>query len=194
MKVPVEERDLLPDSAAKMQLGHLFVTSASPVQSVECDPDISFRTDSSVALGSITYMCQWCGALKDEAPAAKPREYVRGRQGALGGDSVVSVRASFKRRHLNDMSRRSRDPDVINTLNTISGSEESGNFDVKDEPRFDRPVTDRVDVILEKVEKDRHSSCYNIGEKLGIDHNSFETFEKMLDIQKARYLGPIRTH
>ncbi|GBP81230.1 hypothetical protein EVAR_55726_1 [Eumeta japonica] len=41
------------------------------------------------------------------------------------------------------------------------------NFDVKYEPRSGRPVTDEVDAILGKVEKDRYISSYNIGEDLG---------------------------
>lgn len=28
------------------------------------DPDIAYRTDTCVALGSMTYKCQWCNALK----------------------------------------------------------------------------------------------------------------------------------
>ncbi|GBP81280.1 hypothetical protein EVAR_54310_1 [Eumeta japonica] len=35
-----------------------------------------------------------------------------------------------------------------------------GNFDVKDYPRFGRPVTDKVDAILKKVEQDRHISLF----------------------------------
>ncbi|GBP38998.1 hypothetical protein EVAR_95618_1 [Eumeta japonica] len=37
---------------------------------------------------------------------------------------------------------------------------ESGNFDVEHEPRCRRLVTDKVDAILDKVEKHRHiNSC-----------------------------------
>ncbi|GBP82748.1 hypothetical protein EVAR_76826_1 [Eumeta japonica] len=38
----------------------------------------------------------------------------------------------------------------------------SGNFDVKDEPRFGRPPLDKVDAILEKIEQDQHINSYDI--------------------------------
>ncbi|GBP49950.1 Histone-lysine N-methyltransferase SETMAR [Eumeta japonica] len=49
---------------------------------------------------------------------------------------------------------------------------QSGYFDVKDEPRFGRPVTDKVDAISGKVEQDRHISSYVIVEELEIDHKT----------------------
>ncbi|GBP37376.1 Pickpocket protein 28 [Eumeta japonica] len=47
---------------------------------------------------------------------------------------------------------------------------QSGNFDVKDELFSGRPITDKIDAILEKVEEDRHISPYDIAEDLKIDH------------------------
>ncbi|GBP28481.1 hypothetical protein EVAR_93428_1 [Eumeta japonica] len=44
---------------------------------------------------------------------------------------------------------------------------QSSNFDDKAEPRSGRPVTDKVDAILKKVEQDRHLSSYNIAKKAG---------------------------
>ncbi|GBP10828.1 hypothetical protein EVAR_5421_1 [Eumeta japonica] len=41
-----------------------------------------------------------------------------------------------------------------------------GNFDVKDQPRSGRPVTNKVDAILEKIEQDQHISSYHIAEEL----------------------------
>ncbi|GBP90915.1 hypothetical protein EVAR_66259_1 [Eumeta japonica] len=64
-----------------------------------------------------------------------------------------------------------------------------GNFDVKDEPLSGRPVTDKVDAILEKVERDRHISSYNIAEELGIEHKTVLKIYK-----KARYSGTTRAH
>ncbi|GBP18917.1 Histone-lysine N-methyltransferase SETMAR [Eumeta japonica] len=55
---------------------------------------------------------------------------------------------------------------------------ESGNFDVKDEPRSGRPVTDKVDAILEKVEQDRHISSYEIAEELEFGHKTVLTLLK----------------
>ncbi|GBO99187.1 hypothetical protein EVAR_489_1 [Eumeta japonica] len=49
---------------------------------------------------------------------------------------------------------------------------ESVNFDVKDEPRFGRLVTDKVDANLEKVEQDWHITSYDIAEELGIDYKT----------------------
>jgi len=47
---------------------------------------------------------------------------------------------------------------------------QSGNFDVKNAPRFDRPITEKVDEIMEKIEQDRHISSHDIGKELNIDH------------------------
>ncbi|GBP13285.1 Histone-lysine N-methyltransferase SETMAR [Eumeta japonica] len=41
--------------------------------------------------------------------------------------------------------------------------------DVENESGSGRPVTDKIDAIFEKVEKDRHISSYDIAEDLGID-------------------------
>ncbi|GBP84760.1 hypothetical protein EVAR_67318_1 [Eumeta japonica] len=46
------------------------------------------------------------------------------------------------------------------------------NFDVKCGHRSGRPVTDKVDAVLEKVEKDRHISSYNIAEELKTDQKT----------------------
>ena len=48
----------------------------------------------------------------------------------------------------------------------------SGNFEVKDEPRPDRPIVEKVDEILEKIEVDRHISSRDIATELNIDHKS----------------------
>ncbi|GBP95156.1 hypothetical protein EVAR_70382_1 [Eumeta japonica] len=45
---------------------------------------------------------------------------------------------------------------------------QSGNFDVKDEPRSGRPVTDEVQAILEKVEPDQVVIAAH-GQKLGAE-------------------------
>ncbi|GBP82245.1 Putative uncharacterized protein FLJ37770 [Eumeta japonica] len=71
---------------------------------------------------------------------------------------------------------------------------QSHDFDVKDEPRSGRPVTDKVDAILEKVKQDRHIS-YDIAEELGIDYKTVlihlkeDTYKK-----KARHLDPTGPH
>ena len=46
----------------------------------------------------------------------------------------------------------------------------SGNFGLKDEPRPGRPIVEKVDKILKKIEVDRHISSRDIATKLNIDH------------------------
>lgn len=36
------------------------------------------------------------------------------------------------------------------------------NFDVKNAPRAGRPITEKVNEIMEKIEQDRHISSYDI--------------------------------
>ena len=48
----------------------------------------------------------------------------------------------------------------------------SGNFDVKDEPRPGRPIVEKVDEILKKIEVDRHISSRDIATELNIDHKT----------------------
>ncbi|EFN78260.1 Histone-lysine N-methyltransferase SETMAR, partial [Harpegnathos saltator] len=48
----------------------------------------------------------------------------------------------------------------------------SGNFDVKDKSRSGRPITEKADEILEKVQQDKHISSVDIGIELGIDHKT----------------------
>lgn len=46
----------------------------------------------------------------------------------------------------------------------------SGNFSVKDAPRSNRPVTEKVDEISQLMEQDRHASCQEMAEALNINH------------------------
>lgn len=48
----------------------------------------------------------------------------------------------------------------------------SGNFDVKDSPRTGRPICEKVDEILKKVEEDRHISSYDIAKELNISQQT----------------------
>jgi len=41
---------------------------------------------------------------------------------------------------------------------------------VKDEPRFGRPIIEKSDEIMIKVERDKHVSTMEIARELGIDH------------------------
>ncbi|GBP44537.1 hypothetical protein EVAR_86760_1 [Eumeta japonica] len=63
------------------------------------------------------------------------------------------------------------------------------NYDSKDEPRSGRSATENVDVILVKVEQDRHSGSYDIAKELRIDHKTVMTHLQKLDIQIRSILG-----
>ncbi|GBP48253.1 Cyclic AMP response element-binding protein A [Eumeta japonica] len=52
---------------------------------------------------------------------------------------------------------------------------QSGNFDVKDEPRSGRPVTIKGGAILEKIEQDWHINSYDIAEELKINYKTVLT-------------------
>ncbi|GBP17834.1 Histone-lysine N-methyltransferase SETMAR [Eumeta japonica] len=65
---------------------------------------------------------------------------------------------------------------------------QSGNFDVKDEPRSGPPPMDKVDAILEKVEQNRHISSYDIAEELGVDYETVLTH-----LKKARFSKRLNT-
>ncbi|GBP60487.1 hypothetical protein EVAR_37523_1 [Eumeta japonica] len=68
---------------------------------------------------------------------------------------------------------------------------QSGNFDANVERRYGRPATDKVEAILEKVEKYRHISSYDITEELRIDHKIILThLQKSWIYKKAQYLSP----
>ncbi|KAL9922417.1 histone-lysine N-methyltransferase SETMAR-like [Glossina fuscipes fuscipes] len=48
----------------------------------------------------------------------------------------------------------------------------SGNLDVKDAPRSGRPITGKVDEILQKIEEDRHINSHDVARELNIDHKT----------------------
>ncbi|GBP46258.1 hypothetical protein EVAR_30387_1 [Eumeta japonica] len=78
----------------------------------------------------------------------------------------------------------------VRSLLYFLGSCACSNFDIKDEPRSGRPVMDKVDAILEKVEQDRHISSYDIADELRIDHKTVLSHLKKAKHTKAPYLGP----
>jgi len=49
---------------------------------------------------------------------------------------------------------------------------QSRNFDVKDAPRSGRPITRKVDEVMEKIEQHQHISSHDIGKELNIDHKT----------------------
>ncbi|XP_043502668.1 histone-lysine N-methyltransferase SETMAR-like isoform X2 [Polistes fuscatus] len=57
---------------------------------------------------------------------------------------------------------------------------QSGNVDVKDAPRSGRPITEKVDEILEKVEQDRHISSHDIGDEKWITLQQSESSKTMI--------------
>ncbi|GBP39641.1 hypothetical protein EVAR_25464_1 [Eumeta japonica] len=68
-------------------------------------------------------------------------------------------------------------------------------FDAKDEPGSGRPVTDKLDTFVEKVDHDRHFSSHDIAAELGIDHKTLLiSLKRPRYTKKAQYLGPPRAH
>ncbi|GBP56558.1 hypothetical protein EVAR_53632_1 [Eumeta japonica] len=65
---------------------------------------------------------------------------------------------------------------------------QSDDFHVKGELRCNQAVTDKVDVLLEKVDQDRYISSDDIVEVLGTDHKTICPLRKKLDIQKISML------
>ncbi|GBP57351.1 Putative uncharacterized protein FLJ37770 [Eumeta japonica] len=66
---------------------------------------------------------------------------------------------------------------------------QSDHFDVKDQPRSGRPVTEQVDAILEKVKQNRHISSYDLAEELRIDHKTVLTYLKKAGYTKSSIFG-----
>ena len=64
----------------------------------------------------------------------------------------------------------------------------SRNFNIKDQPRSGRPITEKSDAILEKIQQDRHISNHDITYELNIHHQTVLNhlqkagFKKKLDV------------
>jgi len=56
------------------------------------------------------------------------------------------------------------------------------NFDVKNKPFFGRPIIEKYDEIIVKVERDKHMSTVEIARQLSIDHKTV-----LNHLHKARY-------
>ena len=56
---------------------------------------------------------------------------------------------------------------ISGTTNPIGG-----NLNVKDLPRFGRPLTEKADEILQLIAIDRHASCQDITNALGINRQT----------------------
>ena len=69
----------------------------------------------------------------------------------------------------------------------------SGNFHVKDESRPGRPIVEKVDEILKKIEVDRHISTeLNIDHKTVLNHLHKNGYQKKLDTWAVKSLmGPV---
>ncbi|KAJ0179078.1 hypothetical protein K1T71_004790 [Dendrolimus kikuchii] len=144
-------------SYTKLKFNHIYQNSVHVSQSAIMSFILSKRgSDASTAqnLRKIRYISKFYYKKgKNTTQAAKKNSYVY-------GPNAVSVRVAqiwFKRF-------------------------QSGNFDIKDARRSGRPVTDKIDVIFEKVEQDRHISSYDVAGELGIDHKTV-----LAHLKKAGY-------
>jgi len=61
---------------------------------------------------------------------------------------------------------------------------QSGNFYVKDVSLSGRPITGKIDEIMEKIEQDRHINNHDIGKELNIDHKTVLNHLEKLDKKK----------
>jgi len=68
----------------------------------------------------------------------------------------------------------------------------AGNFDVKDEFRSGRPITEKSNEIMVKVERDKHVSTVEISRELGIDHKTVLNHLQSWIQKEARCLGSSR--
>jgi len=55
----------------------------------------------------------------------------------------------------------------------------AGNFNIKDKPRSGRPITEKSDEIIIKVERDKHVSTVELARELGIDHKTVFIYTKL---------------
>ena len=60
----------------------------------------------------------------------------------------------------------------------------SGNFDVKNEPRFGWPITEKSDEIIEKIEQDQHISSHDIAYELNIHHQTVSNHLQRAGLKK----------
>ena len=66
----------------------------------------------------------------------------------------------------------------------------AGNFDVKNEPRSGRSITEKSDEIMVKIERDKHVSTVEIARELGIDHKTIlNHFHTKLDTKRSSMFG-----
>ena len=64
------------------------------------------------------------------------------------------------------------------------------NFDVKNEFRSDRSITEKSDeIIMVKVERDKHVSTVEIVRELGIDHKTVLNHLHKLDTKRSSMFG-----
>lgn len=67
---------------------------------------------------------------------------------------------------------------------------QSRNFYVKNAPRSGRPITKKVNEIMEKIEQNQHISSHDIDKELNIDHKTvLNHLEKVGYKKKTRCLG-----
>ncbi|GFW42844.1 histonelysine Nmethyltransferase SETMARlike [Trichonephila clavipes] len=63
-----------------------------------------------------------------------------------------------------------------------------GIFDVKDAPRTDRPVVEKVDKITDIIEVNRHVSSRSIAQELKIDHKTVLSHLRKVGFKKKLHV------
>ncbi|GBP10085.1 hypothetical protein EVAR_77515_1 [Eumeta japonica] len=161
--VPVIPRD-------KCETRRSIISSSSATLSALYPPSPPPRVEVRTSLPLIRDL-HACGGIF----MSTRRRYVISQRNS--GFVKLPVDGRARQRQLGELrpsSKSRRRGDAANCASSeLYGSSSSGNFDVKDEPRSGRPVTDRVDVILEKVKQDRRIRFYNIAEMLGLTTKHF---------------------
>ncbi|GBP39353.1 Histone-lysine N-methyltransferase SETMAR [Eumeta japonica] len=92
-----------------------------------------------------------------------------------------------KEKNATHAAKKNCDVDVLNAVSVRVAQNwlkrfQRGNFDVKDESRSGRPVIDKVDAVLKKLEQGQHISSNNVAEELGINHKTV-----LIHLKKAGY-------
>lgn len=86
--------------------------------------------------------------------------------------SFTIKRANLVQKHAEIRSIYGEDAIMERTVQHWFNRFRSGNFDVKDVPRFGRPTIEKTDEILKMIDADPYASTRDIAQALGIDQKT----------------------